>query len=95
MAQAKVTMKHASIGRENKDGKVTVKEASTSLKNQTLTFPLFLMRTLNWLNEANINGINRGGSTFILNDKYAKWLVENLPADEAAYKLWLEAKAKE
>jgi len=61
------------IGKGNKDGKVTIADASKA-KGITLTNPLAIVRALQWISDAGVNHVSYGFSKFRLTDELEKWI---------------------
>jgi len=69
-----IGMNKVAVGKVNKDGKVTVKEAAASVKGVSLSFPLYALKALNWAAEAGKNGFVYGNTKWAVEPKLQEWM---------------------
>lgn len=67
-------IKHVTIGKVNKDGKVTVKEAATSVKGVALSRPLQVLKAICYINEAAKSFVNFDDMVVKLDADVQSWI---------------------
>lgn len=73
MSGGSVGMSKVTLGKIDKNAKLTVKEAATSVKGVSLTNTLYALKALCWAGEAGKNGFKWSESSFVVNDELAKY----------------------
>lgn len=80
MARSTVGIASMTVSKSSKDGKVNIKEAASKVKGVNLSWPLFALRTMSYVNGLGDHGILRGKLTWAgaLDEKFQKWLDEKI-----------------